>query len=510
MQGPLRIARKFTKRQYRTQRMAAWVLAACAVACFGYEAGAQQPLDPVLTANQATAKKKPGKQKQSASAGPAPSMQIPVAALGFAPPAPFYLTERFSQASLSFLSEDKILFTFRVPGLIPREMPAPGQERPEPRHIRAVVLSLPSGKIEAEAMWDLYDYGPYLWPLANGKFLLRDRAMVQIGDASLHLNPFLRFPGEVKYLELDPDFRYLIANTFETPAQAKADTPPRTAAASMVASGGSTAGKGTSSGIGSDSGHVENTAKDNDSGGTPEAPAQANQNLVRILNMDTRAVLLFSRVSGLTHLAVDGEGYYEAMRGKGGWQIVYQSFHGGSTPLYAVDSQCHPALDVLTRNTVLASGCNSYGGRVLTMIDRGGHSDADSKAGDSTDAGRRLWEITTAPTRVWPEFTSAANGLRFARSTLDVNHPVGPSAPLDREDIRNQVVDVYDAATGKVALTVTASPVLDAGGNFALSPQGGRFAVLNQGAIQVFDLPKAPAMPAPAPAQVPAQIPGKP
>jgi len=41
--------------------------------------------------------------------------------------------------------------------------------------------------------------------------------------------------------------------------------------------------------------------------------------------------------------------------------------------------------------------------------------------------------------------------------------------------------------------------VLDAGGNVALSPSGRRVAVLNQGAIEVFDLPPAAALAGAAP-----------
>jgi len=56
-------------------------------------------------------------------------------------------------------------------------------------------------------------------------------------------------------------------------------------------------------------------------------------------------------------------------------------------------------------------------------------------------------------------------------------------------------VRVFDAVNGKVALEAPASPVLDAGGNAAISPSGRRVAVVNAGAIQVFDLPP-PAKPA--------------
>jgi hypothetical protein len=46
-----------------------------------------------------------------------------------------------------------------------------------------------------------------------------------------------------------------------------------------------------------------------------------------------------------------------------------------------------------------------------------------------------------------------------------------------------------------VALTATASPVLDAGGNVAISPSGRRVAVISGGAIQVFELPAPPPLP---------------
>ena len=78
--------------------------------------------------------------------GPQPTICIPVTPLGFAAPASFYFGERFAMVSLNFLDEDNLLFTFRVPGLIARERPVPGQTTLAERHIEAVKLALPSGK----------------------------------------------------------------------------------------------------------------------------------------------------------------------------------------------------------------------------------------------------------------------------------------------------------------------------------------------------------------------------
>ena len=53
-----------------------------------------------------------------------PSWTIPVEPLGFSPPGPLYLGQRNSVASLDFIDENRLLFTFRVPGLIHRELKA--------------------------------------------------------------------------------------------------------------------------------------------------------------------------------------------------------------------------------------------------------------------------------------------------------------------------------------------------------------------------------------------------
>jgi hypothetical protein len=81
------------------------------------------------------------------------------------------------------------------------------------------------------------------------------------------------------------------------------------------------------------------------------------------------------------------------------------------------------------------------------------------------------------------------DGSRLARETLTISRPVNAFSPLSFDDVTGQLVEVFDAAGGSVALKAPASPVLDGGGNVAISPSGKRVAVLNAGAIQVYELP---------------------
>jgi hypothetical protein len=417
-------------------------------------ASAQQPL-------LAVAPPKTGKHtRHSEPAKPQtePAYSIEVGPLGFAPPAPFYLGSRRAQVSIDFLDENHLLFTFRVPGLIQRENKA-GVQFPddEERHIRAVVLDLPSGQVLAEALWTVHDLAPYLVILKGGRFLLRDRNTVEMGDSGLRLHPFLRFPGKVTYFEIDPSQRFLVANTSE-PAQ-----PEGVETASAA-------------GVPGNSGA--------DTGTFPSSASNSSQALIRILDMDTRDVKLFGHVTGAIHLPVGGEGYFEALRGSGTkWTINYHGFHGDSAILQQIDSTCSPTLDAVASGVVLAAGCTPGGPRRLTAITR---------------EPQALWDLTLPQTKIYPHLYFAVDAGRFARSTIDVTHPVDTMNPLDGEDMRSQSVQVYDLADGQVKLSAAASPVLDGGGNFALSPSGQSFAVLNAGFIEIYHLQPAPSIPEPA------------
>ena len=113
-----------------------------------------------------------------------PAMRIPVAPLGFQPPGTSVSTDRTSVLSLSFLDQDHLLFTFRVAGLMKRLPDCPRDD--EDQLIRAVVLELPSGKAVAQTEWRMHDYGRYLWPLTDGRVIVRQRDMFRCPDHVQH------------------------------------------------------------------------------------------------------------------------------------------------------------------------------------------------------------------------------------------------------------------------------------------------------------------------------------
>jgi len=385
--------------------------------------------------------------KPTVTASQPPAFSIPVEPLGFYPPGPFYLGQRDTLVSLDFLDENRLLFTFRAPGLIRRTSPDSDDER----QIRAEVLNLPQGNEETEALWTLHGDDRYLWMLRNGHFVLRDRNILREGDASLALKPILQFPGPLTWLEMDPEQQFFVTDSVE-PANSKPKPgqvgSPETAQAKMT------------------------TDADPD-GGQPDT-------VVRILRRSSGQVMLVSRVRMTVHLPINSEGYLEMLRGSGQtWVLNLAYFAGGNRILGKVESACSPPAEFLTKTLALVNVCDPEGGRDLVAM---------------TTDGRRLWDAHQAPTQVWPLLIHAPDGSRVARETIMLDHAVdGFANMIDSGSMKAQLVEVFDSGTGKRLLKAPASPLLDGGGNVAISPSGNRVAILSDGAIQVYQIGAVPA-----------------
>ena len=377
-------------------------------------------------------------------------MSIPVEPLGFSSPGVFYLGTRNALVSLDFLDEDRLLFTFRVPGLIHRD---PHGGSSDERKIRAVLLRLPQGAVEAETVWTVHDRARYLYAVGDGKFLFRDLGDVKLGDASLELKPYLRFPGPIVSMQTDPSHQYLVAESNEPQAATgnagEVPSPPTAEA---------------------------NVSSDENG---PQRPDM----VLRILRREDGKVMLVSRIRFAIQLPINDDGDLEAERstGEGRWLVRLSHFAGGSTPLGTVESNCTPLSEFVSSKVFLLTTCKGEGDRELFAMSTNGH---------------RMWEMENPSQFIWPQLATSANGLRLARETLKISHGINASAPLGTDDIKGQDVQVVDVATGKQVLRADASPIFDVGGNVAISPSGRRVAILMEGGIQVFELPAPPTLPA--------------
>jgi len=383
--------------------------------------------------------------KLDKAAGPAPAARVLTAPLGYYPPSGFYLMGRASSVSLDFLDDDHLLFTFRVPGLL-RRLPECKPDD-EDQVIRALVLRLPDGAVERSAEWRMHDRGQYLWALGSGNFLLRQRDTLLLADSTLEPRPYLESPAPIRLVKLSPDRRLLLV---ESDLEKHTEDQHRRLAEAADAEGLS--------------------------------PPREDVRL-SILRVEDGAVVARSRALNPTDLPLIDNGFLEALSGQGDhWMLRYQPFHGEPSAVADVESSCHPDENPVSDKAFLVNLCPGGGGdRLFQAISL---------------AGKTLWSYKWDSHFIWPTKAVSENGERLAYSALRVARPLSAIDPFDESEIQGQRVEVFDVQSGRLALTELATPALSAGQNYALSPDGKRFAVLRENAVEIYDLPP----PAPTPA----------
>ncbi len=383
----------------------------------------------------------------ASGAAPSPAQRIPVEPLGFVPQARFFMPYRVPWVTLDFLDATHLLFTFHIASLMRREPDDP--EDDQDQTIRALVLTLPAGKILAESTWRLHDRGRYLWTLGDGQFVVRERDSLFISDQSLVLRDYLHPEGTLVSVQASPDGSTLAAQY------------ARRARGSDDADGdGRPAGAPT---LGDDA---------------PRLPSHRVQ--FSLLVVDTRARSA-DRIAELPH-AVDLPmvrggylGVQQADAKGNGWDVSLASFHGGTHFVATVNSTCQPIVEPLSMTAFLTESCLPYSDkRLIDAFDLDGH---------------KLWEQTWQSRFTWGTLAYSMAGNRFAYGSIEVNHTITETAPVDEDSIVGEPIGVYNLQSGKLDTVLDATPILTAGENFALSPDGDKLAILRGGAIEIYDLP---------------------
>jgi hypothetical protein len=379
-------------------------------------------------------------QAHDRESGPQPAVRIPVEPLGYRAPGRLYLLARYSSTSLDFLDPTHLLLTFRQPRLLSRREGSSGLDQ----LIKADVLELPTGKVVAEDQWLLHDRGRYIWRLADDKILLRVGSHLYETDSQLHLKPLYESPTALEGVETSPDGRLLVLES-----ELEKHTPEEHARLAQ---------------------HAANV------GANP--PAEDVQ--IRMVRLDQPKVMLSARAEVAGELPANVDGFFTQERVKENvWNVRFHPYNEpdakGGEVVAQTESICEPTEKVLNPESVLVLSCPR------------GHNDRFVAAYSLKH--EKLWDGRWQSNFTWPAFRVAQDGGAVAISWLAVNHPVSAREPLNDEEVQNQVVSVLDSRTGSLRLALLVKPIVSAGGNFALSADGNKLAVLNQGAVEVYDLP---------------------
>jgi hypothetical protein len=190
-------------------------------------------------------------------------------------------------------------------------------------------------------------------------------------------------------------------------------------------------------------------------------PPPAEDTQITLLDADSREVLGALHTELPIQVPVTGNGYVGVTRDKSEDQFLVRFYPFAGQPVLVIES-CGPKSE-------------------------------DVYLDAWTTEGKKLWSASRDGHLVWPTFAYSRSGGCFAVGLLRVAHPIDLADSLNDEDVREQVVQVFDTTTGALLMATNASPILTAGQNFALSDDGRRLAVLRGGAIEIYDVPSLPA-----------------
>lgn len=372
--------------------------------------------------------------------GPQPALRIPVEPLGYRPPGKLYLLARFSSSSLDFIDPTHLLLTFREPRLLLRQQGSEGLDQV----IEADVLELPTGRVVATDEWLLHDRARYLWRLANDKVMLRIGSRLYQVDSALHLKPLFMSPTELEDVQISPDGNLLVMES-----KHEKHTPEEHQ-------------------------RLEQQAALRGSGPPPEDVQ------IRMIRLDQPKMMLNGHADAAGDLPATVDGFFTQERVKEDlWNIRFHPYEKPEPTagdiVAKIDSTCEPSEKVLNEQSILVLSCPH------------GH-DERFVAAYSRDS-RKLWDGRWQSNFTWPAFRMAQDGGSVAISWLAINHPVSAADQINDDDVQKQVLSVLDSHTGSLRLAILLKPIVSAGGNFALSADGNRLAVLNHGAVEIYNLP---------------------
>jgi hypothetical protein len=271
-------------------------------------------------------------------------------------------------------------------------------------------------------------------------------------DSQLHLKPLYQSPTELEGVETSPNGRLLVLQS-ELEKHTPEEHERLAKHAAMV-------------------------------GANP--PAEDVQ--IRMVRLDQPKLLLSARAEAAGELPATVDGYFTQEQVKENvWNVRFHPYERpdptGGEIVAQTESTCEPSEKVLNEESMLVLSCPR------------GHNDRFIAAYSRNN--RKLWDGRWQSNFTWPSFRVAQNGASVAISWLAVDHPVSAREPITDEDVQNQVLSVLDSRSGSLRLAMLIKPIVSAGGNFALSADGNRLAVLNHGTIEIYDLPT----PAPPPTE---------
>ena len=401
-------------------------------------------------------------------------LTIPADVLGYQPMPPIFAAQGGTEFTLHFVDETHLLFTFGVRTLMPRLADAAPED--QDRNVAAVLLELPTGKVLARTQWRTRDHDKFLWPLGQGRFLLRVRSRLTLLDPLENIaehgvseafsqQEVMTLKRPIGYISVAPAGDLMGIETI----------PPR----KPKLTGGAASAAAMAATVPGYKPEPEPREKDGLS------PVQIL--FFRLMQGHTREgkPRLSVRAAGLIgapnliELPATGEGFLEIAQDKDtkrGWLFDFVTHTGKRTQLSGYETSCAPRTFWVSRSEFVAFGCSG--------------ANEKQELGYFNLRGEEPWVQMLRGTHVSPTIVAAPTAGRLALSRTLVNSTIFDLQEITPDLLQGQEITVMQAHDGRTLLKVLATPIQRVGQNFDLSANGLQFAVFRSGNIEVYKLPE--------------------
>ncbi|MGD0910688.1 MAG: VWA domain-containing protein [Terracidiphilus sp.] len=374
-----------------------------------------------------------------------PHTQVDLSALGYSGLSPLNrLTDRFN-LSLDFIDPDYLLFTFNAHSSRALLVRNPDCTPTTSCHVvHAVVIDLRSNGVTAQTNWELFDYKRYLWPLGNGRFIVRRSNSIFLVGPDLGEKLLYSSPDKLLWTGITADRKQLILETGIAPVPV-----------SLVRS---TAGSADADRHERDQDKIKIEFRDIDS-----LEVQRTLKAPHILEMESLSL-----------------GYADSLHNpvRQTWLVRFGENGSNRQDLMQVRSPCRPDLLFPTRKTLFVGRCSPDGTAYSVSV--------------FTLSGHPLWRQRWTQNQFYPVILSSDDGSRIAVSTVTANRDAQQSSAngdeTDWPDVE-QDIEVLEAATGNEILKTETKTTILKNQNYSLSPDGHRLALVDGTLLNLYDLP---------------------
>ena len=372
-----------------------------------------------------------------------PSTQIDLSAFGYSGLSQLNrFTYRFN-LSLNFVDSNHLLFTFNAHSSKTLQVRHPDCTPASSCHmVHAVVIDLSNNAATAEADWAIFDYQRYLWPLGNGRFILRRSNSIFLIGADLKEKLLYASPDKLLWTGVTADRKQLILES--NPVSVHQVWNPQA--------------------------------------GTDTEQREHDQSKVKIefRDVDSLEVRRTLKAPHVLEMESLSSGYADSLHNPvhQTWLVRFGESESKRKDLMQVRSPCRPDLLFPTGKTLLVGRCSpdsaSYSVSVFTL------------------SGHALWRQRWSQQRFYPEVLSSDDGSRIVVSTVTPNRDgQEPTASDDEQtwpDVE-QDIQVLEAATGNEILKTETRTAILKNQNYALTQDGRRLALVDGTVLDLYDLP---------------------